>query len=533
MRQENGTKPSLRAQSAWLMFAKLVGFVFSFALPLLVVRFLSQTDVGTYRQAFQLITNAAAILPLGFSMSAFYYLSRDEERRASAVFHILIFNLMVGLGAFAVLALAPQTAVSLFNNEGLAPLAPLIGAVICVWIFSTFIEMVAVANQEPKTATAFIILAQLTKALLMVSAVLWFSTVEAFLIAALAQGLLQTVFLLVYLHSRFPRFWTKFEGRFFVEQMRYALPLGLAGLLWILQTDIHFYFVGTQFSAAEFAVYAYGCFQLPLVEMLAESVNSVMIPRMSRLQSEGNTHEIKRLTFLSVQKLSLFYFPLTAFLAVMAPTFIVTLFTDSYEAAIPIFLINLILIPLQTISVDAITRAFEGLGRFLVVVRLVTCAVLFFVLFEEGKSYGLTGIIASVVLIMALEKLVLIGVIVRKLGIGTKDLGMLSGTAKTAGVSVFAAALTFAVDRLLTARVGEYAALLMRDTFGILRESVVEFLSGVAILSVCAGIFAAVFASGVFAFGVVDEDEKESVRNLLRRLRIIGRGGTKHSEGTV
>lgn len=533
MQQDDNKTTSLKVQSAWLMFAKLVGFVFSFALPLLVVRFLSKTDVGTYRQAFQLITNAAAILPLGFSMSAYYYLSREKERRASAVLHILIFNLAVGLLAFAILALVPQTAVALFNNEALAPLAPLIGAVVCVWIFSTFIEMVAVANQEAKTATLFIIIAQLTKAILMVTAVLIFSTVEAFLVAALIQGILQTCFLIVYLHSRFPRFWTKFDGGFFIEQMRYALPLGLAGLLWILQTDIHFYFVGAQFSAAEFAVYAYGCFQLPLVEMLAESVNSVMIPRMSKLQSEGNKEEIKRLSFLSVQKLSLFYFPLTAFLAVMAPTFIVTLFTKNYEAAIPIFLINLILIPLQSVSVDAITRAFDGLGRFLVVIRIIACGVLFFVLFEEGRSYGLVGIIASVVIIMVIEKIVLIAVLVRKLKIGVADLPMLSGTFRTAGASIFAGATTFAVDRLLTAPVAEYVTLAARDTLGIAKTSLLDFISGVAVLSVCGAVFTAVFIACVFVLGILDEDEKQGLRSVLRKLRIIGKTAGETSEGTV
>ena len=63
-------KTSLREQSAWLLVAKVIGFAFSFALPLLIVRYLTQDAVGHYREAFQVITNAVVILPLGFSMSA-------------------------------------------------------------------------------------------------------------------------------------------------------------------------------------------------------------------------------------------------------------------------------------------------------------------------------------------------------------------------------------------------------------------------------------------------------------------------------
>ena len=89
-------KTSLKAQGAWLLFAKIVGFAISFILPLLIVRYLTQEKFGVYRQAFQFIVNAVAILPIGFSMSAFYFLNRESENRKATVFNILLFNFTVG-----------------------------------------------------------------------------------------------------------------------------------------------------------------------------------------------------------------------------------------------------------------------------------------------------------------------------------------------------------------------------------------------------------------------------------------------------
>ena len=83
---------SLKSQSAWILFAKITGFAISFLLPLLIVRFLTQDKVGVYRQAFQVIVNAVAVLPLGFSMSAYYFLNRDEEYRKATILNILLFN---------------------------------------------------------------------------------------------------------------------------------------------------------------------------------------------------------------------------------------------------------------------------------------------------------------------------------------------------------------------------------------------------------------------------------------------------------
>ena len=345
MKKQDEKTQSLKAQSSWLLIAKIVGFGFTFVLPLLIVRYLTQDKVGLYRESFQVIMNAVMILPLGLSMSAFYFLSRETERRGAAILNILVFNFVVGGLACLTLCLFPQLIGNIFRSDELTHLAPKIGVVIWIWMFSTFLETVAIANQEIKIATAFIVFAQFSKTLLLGSAIFLFATVESFIYAAMVQGVIQTLILLCYLSSRFPGFWRSFDRRFFREHMVYAVPFGLAGILWIAQIDIHNYFVGYKFSAAEFAIYAYGCFQLPLIAMLAESVTSVLMPRMNELQLAGEKDEMIRLTARAMQKLAFFYFPIYVFLIITAHTFIVTLFTQKYEASASIFVINLTLLP--------------------------------------------------------------------------------------------------------------------------------------------------------------------------------------------
>src|SRR3712207_5837625 len=137
MNEPTRKKLSLNQQSAWLLFAKLAGFALSFLLPLLIVRYLAQDKVGVYRQVFLVITNAVAILPLGFSMSAYYFLNREPERRPAAIFNILLFNFLTGGLACLALFLYPQLLGKVFQNEEMTRLAPLVGVVIWLWIFST------------------------------------------------------------------------------------------------------------------------------------------------------------------------------------------------------------------------------------------------------------------------------------------------------------------------------------------------------------------------------------------------------------
>ena len=171
MKEHEESKQTLKEQSAWLLMAKLIGFGLSFMLPLVIVRYLTQDQVGHYREAFQIITNAIVILPLGFSMSAFYFRARETDRRGAAVLNIIIFNFIVGSIACLVLSLFPQLIGNVFRSPEIAALSPLIGIVIWIWMFSTFLETVAIANQEARMATYFIIGAQFTKTLLMGTAV--------------------------------------------------------------------------------------------------------------------------------------------------------------------------------------------------------------------------------------------------------------------------------------------------------------------------------------------------------------------------
>src|SRR5919198_1786808 len=312
---------SLTAGASLIVLAKTLAFAFSFALPLLLVRRLSLHDLGLYKQAFLVVGTATAVFSLNFNTSAYYFLPRERERRPSIVLNVLVFNLLAGALALSVLVFFPGALVAIFNSSELVPYAPAIGLVVLLWLFSLFLEIVAIANQELRAGTVFIVCAQLSKTALMLGAAVWFSSVRSLLVAAAVQGTLQTLILLWYLRARFPGFWRSFDWPVMRAQLAYALPLGLHGLLWALQSDLHNYFVSHRFGAAAFALYAVGCFDLPLIGILAESVGAVMIPRVSLLQKEGGRREIVVVASRAMRKLAAVYFPVYAFLMVVGREF--------------------------------------------------------------------------------------------------------------------------------------------------------------------------------------------------------------------
>lgn len=519
---------SLTHQSAWILFAKVIGFALNTVLPLLVVRYLTQENVGVYRQAFLVAANAVLVLPLGFSMSAYYFLNREPEKHPAVVFNILLFNFVMGALAFFALLFFPQILGATFQNPELERLAPLIGVAIWLWIFSSFLETAALALQEARLAAGFIVFSQVLKTALMIAAVVLFKNVDSLLYATIIVFATQSIVMITFLHSRFPVFWSRIDLPFFRTQMAYALPFGLSVLLYVGQTDVHNYFVSHSFSAAEFAIYSVGCFQLPLIAMLYESVGAVMIPRMSQMQDEGRKREMLEMTANATQKLAFVYFPLFAYLMIVANEFITTLFTKDYAASADIFRVNLLTLPLFSLVVDPIARAYPYAGRLLLKVRVGICVVLFAIFFVGVGRFGLMEMISIVVAAILVEKLACALISTRMLDAKIADFTLLKTTGKIAVAAVVAAAMLFifyflTAERLLSACISLSQRIL--TVAGL--ERAADFIGGCFFLGVCLLIFAASYLTAANWLGAIEVADKEKVFKAIRRWRSVRGVATK------
>ena len=88
---------SMTERAVWLIAAKTLAFASSFLLPVILVRQMSLAEFGLYKQAFLIAATAITIFPLGFAMSAFYFLPREPERKGEVVFNILLAYVLVGV----------------------------------------------------------------------------------------------------------------------------------------------------------------------------------------------------------------------------------------------------------------------------------------------------------------------------------------------------------------------------------------------------------------------------------------------------
>jgi O-antigen/teichoic acid export membrane protein len=140
------------------------------------------------------------------------------------------------------------------------------------------------------------------------------------------------------------------------EQFRYCLPIGLALILVTLNKSLGNLFVTKTLGVVALAHYAIGTHIQPVIGVLRNSVSDAVLPELAALKStkgEGALELWRRSTIVSMILLTAAGVVLFEF----AHTFVVTLFSPSYEPAVLIFQIYLLVLVREVFDFGVALRA--------------------------------------------------------------------------------------------------------------------------------------------------------------------------------
>ncbi|MCI0574258.1 MAG: polysaccharide biosynthesis C-terminal domain-containing protein, partial [Myxococcaceae bacterium] len=225
--------------------------------------------------------------------------------------------------------------------------------------------------------------------------------------------------------------------------------------LAIPQQYAHQYAVSAAVTPELFALYAVGCFQLPLVDLLYTPTSEVLMVRLGELEREGKVHEGVNAFREATRRLSYVFLPLAAFLFTAAPEFITAAFGARYLGAVPLFRVSVLGIALAILPMDGVLRA-RGETRAIFLSYLLKAAVTVPLLWVGVQRFGMMGGIASWAIAELVGKAALLARIPRALSAGraVPTLGSLlpwSSLARAAG-GALAAALCVVVLRAAVPR---------------------------------------------------------------------------------
>jgi O-antigen/teichoic acid export membrane protein len=381
-------------------------------------------------------------------ISAYYFMPRYPERGGKIALNILIYNTLVGLIPVVVLLIYPGALNFMFRD--LQSYAPLLALMAMIFLTSALVEIIPTAMQDVRNSTLFVVGTQLLKAILIILAGILIGTVRSLIWATIISAGISVVILLRYLYRKFGPFWTHFDSHFFYEQLAYALPFGVYGMIYILRSYLDNYFISAQFTPAEYAIYAIGWLETPLISLFLESMLAVMVVRVSALQHEGRVDDIRHLMASAINRLATVQFPIYALLLVAGKDLIVFFYTDRYQASARIFAITITLIALNVFIYDPVVRSYKHLRKYVLIVRVCVIATEFAVLVPIVRHYGMIGAALTAVGADVVERLIVGAKVCKTVEATRRDLRLFKDLLRITALTTVAALAAFGV-RTLTA----------------------------------------------------------------------------------
>jgi O-antigen/teichoic acid export membrane protein len=208
----------------------------------------------------------------------------------------------------------------------------------------------------------------------------------------------------------------------------------------VVQANAHQWVVATRFDATAFAIYAVGCLQIPLVDVICTSTGNVMMVKLAEVSTRDDGSALKIWHDTTV-KLASLMLPLAALLFLSARAVIVVLFTKTYLASIPILRVWCLMVVPAAFAVDSVLRA-HARTRFLLIMNMVRLVVIVGLVGSLISVFGIVGAVVATLVGTVVVKVMAIGQIAKVMNVGVSEVlpwKRLAITAVNAGIPLLPA----------------------------------------------------------------------------------------------
>jgi len=360
------------------------------AILAVLARVLTVRDYATYRQTILAYQFAAPLLALGLPQALYYFLP-GEKRRARAV---LLENLLLLSGMGAVFSLflllgGNKLLASRFHNPALAKTLIIFAPYPLFMLPASALSACLMARDRFKQVPVFNVVSRLLMLVLVVTGCLVWRTPSAALMATVGSAAIVLFPAVKLMLASCKEGSARPTTSGMWTLLRYSVPVGIAGMLGAISLSLDKVIVSSMCTAEEFAVYANGAIEIPLIGIITGSVMAVILPDMVRSFKRNEPAEIVSLWQRSMAKCLMLLAPVMVFILVMAPQIMRVLFSSRYSGSSYPFRVYALMLPLRATSFGSVLMA---TGH----PKLVTLYVGACVLFNAVLSVLLVGALGPI-----------------------------------------------------------------------------------------------------------------------------------------
>lgn len=361
-----------------------------FLLPMVLARVFDPTKYGQYMLLWLVVNSTLIVTTVHMPQSLFFVLphSRSEAEKSWHIFNTLTFLAATGFLAAAAVnpwfSLLPERFVALRENAWIMP------AFIFLWTVSQLLDTLPIAEERIRWQSWAIIALSGFRAILLSGLAWFFRDMNLVFCGLLFFAAIKLLVLMTYIVLYHPTKNWGIDPALLRAQLSYAVPFGIGAGLFLLRNQGDQWIAAYLFSAAEYSLFVIGMYLGPFLTLLRESINSAVMPKLSRSHAEDDVEALLELSRNVNTHTALILFPLLIWFLLCAADIIEVIFSAVYRDAASVMRICVLSYFTQTFEANNLFRIVGG-GRFSIYLSMGLLLPTIAVSYWGGLSFGLWG----------------------------------------------------------------------------------------------------------------------------------------------
>jgi O-antigen/teichoic acid export membrane protein len=334
----------------------MVNYAAVFLTGVLLTRYLTKVEYGTFSQILLLATTLSLIFRAWLAKSIYYFVPTSEHKKEIVVQTTLT---LLGLGLLAAVViwvLRCQIA-QWFGNQQLSSLIMFVSLYVLMLTLYGLVEpffisldrahLLSVTNIVFSFVYLFAISYGLSRDI----------TLRQLMMIIILLYLGLNLYLLINILGLPGRLSWIINRQVLSGQLRYAAPLFLSSTIIVLGQQADKFIIATFYPTTDFAVYFRGAIELPMIVIITYTISNMLLPKWVQLFRDDRKKDFLRVWHQAVKKTALLMFPLFAIFLFLSQRFITFLYTERYSGSVPIFRIYLLVLLIQVTAYDCVLQA--------------------------------------------------------------------------------------------------------------------------------------------------------------------------------
>lgn len=332
-------------QAFWVSIGSLVSFAFGIVSSMILSRYFTKEDYGTYKQVMFVYATLLSVFTLGLPKAYGYFIPRVSiEEGKSAVNKITnIFFLLGGVFSLCLFLFSPLIA-TVLNNPQLNTAIKIFSPVPLLLLPTMGLESIYATYRKTHISSIYLVITRVLMLICVVCPVTlggdYTTALWGFVISSAIS-----FFIALYLKS------CPFKGLVhqkcniaYRQIFKFSLPLLYASIFGTIIQSADQFFISRYFGVSTFAEFSNGFMELPFVGMIIGACSTVLFPLFSKMDNERLDPKIHILPIWTsvFEKTAKLIYPMLVFCWFFADYIMVVLYGSQYEGSGIYFKIRLV-----------------------------------------------------------------------------------------------------------------------------------------------------------------------------------------------